>query len=190
MSDDDLVAAWVRGEQSAGKRLFERYFVRIVRFFRSKVDQGAEDLVQRTFLALLQSRARFRGGSFRAFVFAVAHNVLREHLREKTRDTRLDFGTVSLRDLGPGPSTWLGQHNERRRLLDALRNLPLDDQVALELYYVERLKAGEIAVALEISEGGVRSRLRRAKTRLRAGLEAEKRVERPNDGVRVDPVAC
>ena len=50
-TDFELLEAWREGDQRAGKELFARHFDSIYRFFRSKVDDAAEDLTQQTFLA-------------------------------------------------------------------------------------------------------------------------------------------
>lgn len=166
-ADDALLSAWANGDESAGEALFEAYFRQVARFFRNKTPDVAEDLIQRTFLALLESRARYRGnGKFRAFLFGVAHNVLREHLRQKRREKQVDFGVDSVTDLCAGPLTVAVKRREQQLLLDALRSIPVDDQVVLELYHVEQMTGVEIAETLQITERAVRSRLYRAKERL------------------------
>lgn len=56
-------------------------------------------------------------------------------------------------------------------MLRALRAIPLDLQIALELHFWEDLSGPEMAEALEVPEGTVRSRLRRAKEAVRAKME-------------------
>jgi DNA-directed RNA polymerase specialized sigma24 family protein len=60
----------------------------------------------------------------------------------------------------------LAVHQEQRLLLEALRRIPLDYQLVLELYYWEDMAAPELAQVLGLPEGTVRSRLRRAKEAL------------------------
>ena len=57
-------------------------------------DGRLEDLVQQTFMACVEGRERFRNDStFRTYLFGVAHNVLRSHLRKRRREgERFDFG--------------------------------------------------------------------------------------------------
>ena len=57
-------------------------------------------------------------------------------------------------------------------MLHALRAIPIDLQIALELFYWEKLSAPELAEVLEIPEGTVRSRLRRAREALEQRLRA------------------
>lgn len=173
-SDEDLLSAWKAGDRRAGAELFERHYEAIARFFRNKVGADASDLIQRTFLALVESRERFRGdSSFRTFLFAVAHNVLGRHYRSKRRDgDRLDFASVSVHDLGPTPTALLARRDEERVLLAALRRIPIELQVILELYFWEKMKAAEIAAILQVPEGTARTRIRRAKQLLEAQMHA------------------
>ncbi|MBK8264874.1 MAG: sigma-70 family RNA polymerase sigma factor [Nannocystis sp.] len=174
MPDDRLLSAWRDGDEDAGVELFERYYDAISRFFRSKAWDSAPDLIQRTFLACLESRARIREGTaFRSYLFGVARNILLEHYRGKRRDgDRIDFMERSVEDFGPTPSSILGREQETQLLLQALRRIPIDAQTVLELYFWENMTAKEIADALQIPEGTLRTRIRRAKQLLEQQLAA------------------
>lgn len=175
IDDGALLAAWRDGDRRAGAALFDRYFMAVMRFFRNKVDEGRlDDLIQQTMLGLLEARDSYRGtGSLRSFVFGIAFNVLRNHYRAAIRDEgKLDFGVTSIGDLAPGPAEVLAQHHEQRLLLQALRRIPIDHQVLLELYFWESLPAAEIAEVLAVPEGTVRTRIRRAKALLEVELRA------------------
>lgn len=173
--DDELFTAWQGGDRSAGEALIDRHYDAVMRFFRTKAGSQADDLVQRVFLVCADRGTRFRGDStFRAFLFGIARNVLFEFLRSKVRDgTRdPDFGTSSILDLAPGVSTVAGQRAEQRLLVRALQRLPLDLQVAIELYYWEELSVTELASVLDIPPGTVKSRLHRARELLRTTMES------------------
>jgi len=174
MRDDlELLAAWREGDRQAGGELFDRHFVAIRRFFRSKVGDDYEELVQRTFARCVEVQQRFRGdGKFRSYLFAIAANVLREHLREHHRGKQFDGDVSSVVDLAlPGPATAAGARREQVVLLEALRRLPVNDQIVLELFYWEQLTSAEIADVLELPHGTVRSRLRLARDRLRGHVD-------------------
>ncbi|MEX1365750.1 MAG: sigma-70 family RNA polymerase sigma factor [Nannocystaceae bacterium] len=164
-TDIELLDAWRGGDLSAGDELFNRHFAAIHRFFRNKVSEGLEDLVQQTFMASVEGRERFRSDStFKTYLFGVAHNLLRDHYRARRKvPEALDFGTSSTVDVGAGPSTVLGKRREERLLFEGLRNIPLDSQIVLELYYWEEMSASQIGAILGIPEGTVRGRVRRAK---------------------------
>jgi RNA polymerase sigma-70 factor (ECF subfamily) len=166
--DAKLLRAWGEGDTRAGRALFERHYPALFRFFRNKVARGIEDLVQDTFAACLAGLDRLRDDArFRAFLFGTARNVLRSHYeRKRRRDDPVDFGTHSIVDLGAGPSTLIARRAEHRLLLEALRQLPTDDQIVLELYMWESLTGPELAGVLDITEPAVRSRIRRSRDRL------------------------
>lgn len=164
-TDAELLEAWRGGDRKAGEELFERHFDSVARFFRNKVDHGIDDLIQRTFLACVETKDRFRGdSSFRTYLFGVAHNVLGKHFRSKKRHgDKIDFGVTSVFDLSPSPSMIVAKHREQQVLLQALRQIPLDHQIVLELYFWEKLSAREVADIVGIPEGTAKTRIRRAK---------------------------
>lgn len=164
--DKDLIAAWHQGDRAAGQALVERYYDAVARFFRTKAGKQADDLVQRTFLGCAEAAGRFRGdSSFRSFLFGIARNVLLEHIRARARDARIDpdLGVTSIHDLDPGVSTIAFRRAEQRLLVEALQRIPVEAQVALELYYWEELSVAELADVLDIPAGTVKSRLHRAR---------------------------
>lgn len=172
-TDRELFDQWRDGDTTAGNTLFERHFDALYRFFRNKVAADAEDLVQQTFLACVRARDGFRHGStFRTYLFTAARSKLYDHLRRKRAGDDLDFGITSLVDLGISPTGRIAQQQDQRVALAALRSLPLDLQIALELYHVEKMRGPQLAEVLGIPEGTVRSRLRRARDMLAQRLEA------------------
>ncbi|MFO0633184.1 MAG: sigma-70 family RNA polymerase sigma factor [Nannocystaceae bacterium] len=173
-TDLELLEAWRAGDRTAGSTLFERHFDSICRFFANKVDRDVDDLVQRTFIACVEGKERFRGhSSFRTYLFGVAHNVLRSTLRTRKRENdRLDFGVSSVFDLGLSPTRLLANGAEQMLMLQALRKIPVEHQLVLELYYWEDMEASDLAEVLELPEGTVRSRIRRAKQLLEEQLRA------------------
>jgi RNA polymerase sigma factor (sigma-70 family) len=174
MTDIELFDAWTRGDRRAAEELFERHFDAIDRFFRNKIIDGYEDLVQQTFTACLETRDRFRGdASFRTYLFAIGHNILRAHFRSRRRESsRLEFTEISAQDLAPGPSTMFRARREQQLLLESLRQIPLDYQVVLELYYWEELSGSAIAEIVDLPENTVRSRIRKGKQLLEKRMKA------------------
>lgn len=173
MTDEELLEAWRAGDRQAGNTLFERYFRTLYGFFRNKVSDGVDDLVQQTFLACVRGREGFRQEStFRTYMFGAAKNILyNEWKRRRKVDSLVDFNLTSVHDLSPGLSTAYARHREQRLILDALRRIPLDFQVAVELYYFEGFRGPEIAQILEVPEATVRSRLDRGIKQLRRSVE-------------------
>lgn len=165
-SDFELLEAWREGDRIAGGKLFDRHLASVTRFFKNKASGNLEDLVQETFLACVDGRDRFEGkSSFRTYLFAVARFVLFDHYR--SRDRGFDPLESTVAGDGSSPVSILASDEDQRLLLRALRELPADFQVALELYYWEGLQGPELAEILEISPHTVRSRLSRARAMLR-----------------------
>lgn len=173
MADDlELLEAWRAGNREAGSELFERHFDSICRFFANKLDRDVDDLVQKTFIACVEGKERFRGqSSFRTYLFGVAHNMLRSYLRKRRRDNdRFDLGVSSVSDLGLSPTRMIAHRKEQQLTLQALRKIPLEHQTVLELYYWEDMTAAELGEVLGIPEGTVRGRIRRAKQLLEQSI--------------------
>ncbi|MCA9709601.1 MAG: sigma-70 family RNA polymerase sigma factor [Myxococcales bacterium] len=169
MHDDlELVTAWRGGDADAGERLVERYLEAIHRFFSNKVRGSVDDLVQKTFLACVESVEGFEGrSSFRSYLFAIARNVLYRHYRDG--EGGFDPLTVSAAARMPDQGSVadrLATREEQRLLLLALRRLPLELQTMLELAYWEGLADRELAEVLGVPTGTVKSRLRRARALL------------------------
>ncbi len=175
MDDDlDLYHAWRGGDRDSGSILVERYFEAIVRFFRMKVSvSAADDLVQRTFLACVDANSQFRGdGTFKAYVFGIARRVLLSHFNGKHRHREApDFAASSAVELQAGPVTVAARREDKRLLVEGLRRVPLEMQMTLELFYWEGLEISELAAALDIPPGTVKSRLHRGRELLRRAME-------------------
>lgn len=173
-TDIELLEAWRSGDTEAGSALFERHFDCLARFFANKIPTGLDDLVQQTFLGAVEARDRFRGeAQFKTFLLRIAHNTLCKHYRrQRVRGEEPDFSVTAVQDLGPSPSVVAAKRAEQRILLEALRRIPLDLQVVLELAYWERSSATQIAEILELPPGTIKTRIRRAKQLLREAIEA------------------
>jgi len=166
VSDDvTLLLAWREGDRQAGGALIERNAPVLLRFFRNKVSGAVDDLVQQTFLTCVEHRdAIVQPERFRSYLLTVAHRVLIQHYRIRSRDDRhFDPLTTSAWDIEATPSTLFVEAEERRLLVEALRRIPLTFQVALELYYWQEMRGPELATVLDVPEGTVRSRLRRGR---------------------------
>jgi RNA polymerase sigma-70 factor (ECF subfamily) len=174
--DFELLTQWRDGDKTAGNDLFQRHFESVRRFFRNKVDlKDAEDLIQRTFLACVEAVPKFRGdSSFRTYLFTIARRELCHYIRRKTRDAARnepDLTVTSIMDLGISPSVAAVVEQERAIIAEAMRRIPVDFQITLELYYWEQLKGPELAEVLGIAPATVRTRLHRAREALREMLQ-------------------
>lgn len=168
-SDDELLRQWQGGHERSGEQLVERYFDRMYRFFHSKLDAEADEMVQATFLACLAAKDRFRGdSSFRTFLYAIAKNQLYNTLRARQRaDQRFELEMSSIADIVSTPRTVIARHQDYEQLVDVMRRLPVAQHTLLELHYWDELGIGELAGIFEVPEVTIRSRLHRARNALR-----------------------
>jgi RNA polymerase sigma-70 factor (ECF subfamily) len=170
--DHDLLRAWRAGDNDAGDELLMRHFASVYRFFAAKLDGPVEDLAQGTFLACVERRDKLDENlSIRAYLLGIARNSLFQHFRKLRLENRSRaLGALPVEELS-SPSRVVANREEHRLLLIALRRIPLDFQIALELFYWEEMPIAEIAAVLEIAEGTVKSRLHRGKGMLREHIQ-------------------
>ncbi|HLT39815.1 MAG TPA: sigma-70 family RNA polymerase sigma factor [Enhygromyxa sp.] len=168
--DIELLERWRAGDRQAGNVLLRRHFPGVRAYFVNKLPDEHEDLVQETFARLVGARDQFRQeASFRTYLFRIARYVLAEHLRKRYRRGREVEPTSEpiayLTDRRP--SSVIAERETHRLLLDALRQVSIDDQDLLELYYWQDLTAREVGSLFSLVESTVRSRIRAALERLR-----------------------
>jgi RNA polymerase sigma-70 factor (ECF subfamily) len=163
-TDEALLQRWRQGEADAGELLFDRHYEAVRRFFRNKVPASASrDLVQKTFLACLETFARLHHhATFRAYLLGIARHVLIDHLRGTLRreGCEVDLAELALADVQPAGEDAIAAKRERRLLLRALRRLRFPLQLVLELRYWEALSDTEIAEVLDEPLGTIKTRLR------------------------------
>lgn len=125
--------------------------------------QEAEDVVQDTFLRLWEKAPIFESPAHeRAWLLKVAVNGCRSRLRAPWRRR-----TAPLLDSYPAADP------EEQAVLEVIQSLPPKDRAVLHLYYYEGYQTAEIAAMTGWREGTVRSRLARARDRLRELLKGE-----------------
>ncbi len=173
-ADDDLLDRWRGGDGEAGQALFARHFDSVYGFFASKCAGEIDELVQTTFLACVRAREQFRKeSSFRTYLFTIARHELYRHLRRRRRDgERIDFSITSVAELATTPGTRLARSDEHRRLLEALRCLPVEQQTLLELHYWEDMDIAALAEIFAAPTATIRTRLHRSRRALRDRMEA------------------
>ena len=133
----------------------------------------AEDAAQEAFLAAWRGLPRFRGDSrFSTWLYRLTTNAAIDWLRREKRHRGMDDVTeLELPDDGPGPQDQAEQAEAQQTVRRALSRLSEEHRQVLLLRYMQELDYAEIAAALEISEGTVKSRISRAKMRLRELLD-------------------
>ncbi len=178
-TDQALLEAWHAGDDAAGNLLLRRHFPTLFRFFRSKVRDGVEDLVQQTMMACAEAPDRFRGeSSFRTYLLGIARGQLLMHLRRYARKgQQVDHLESSVASLLGSPSVALVAKDKHDAIVEALQSIPLDLQITVELYYWEELKVSEIAQVMEVPVGTVKSRLNRSRRLLKEWIQSSPRLD-------------
>jgi len=177
MERDRLVAA-LRGEDpGAARELVETCGERLFRsaFLLCGNEADAKDLVQETFLQAARSVGRFRGQSS---VYTWLHGILLNLTRHYHRDRkRLVFEPEQLETEEAAQPESASTESDARTtsaaLGDALKRLSDAHREVLVLRYYENLRIGEIAAALGISQGTVKSRLHYAVAEMQRLVPAE-----------------
>ena len=176
MSDEGLVAACGAGESVALGLLFDRYYNPVRRFLArlsGTDDRDLDDLVQMTFETVPRAARSFDGrSSVKTWLFGVANNVARHHVRSEVRRKRLSEAVAAQ----PRASAIQGDENilasERAgRLQQAISALPPKLREAFVLVYLEGVPGREVADMVGVREGTVWKRLHQARARLRDSLE-------------------
>jgi RNA polymerase sigma-70 factor (ECF subfamily) len=184
MDDQELIQAAVKGEIEAFNRLVVLYQDTIYNqaYWLMKEQEAAEDMTQEAFMRAYQNLHNYRGGSFRAWLSRIVTNLCLDELRRIKRKP-----TVPLLPSDPegeemdspvwlaDPSMDVEQAVESIELNSTLRRmveeLPTEYRTALVLVDILEYDYAEAAQGMGIPIGTLKSRLVRARLRLRARLE-------------------
>jgi RNA polymerase sigma-70 factor (ECF subfamily) len=153
------------------QELFELHFDAVYGYVARRIGpELARDLAAETFARAFAARGRYDAarGEPRAWLFGIAQNLLRRHHRDEERRLRA-FARLDV--AGTERETADG------RIADALGALELDERDVLLLFAWADLSYEDIAAALEVPLGTVRSRLHRARAHVRAALEHEEALD-------------
>jgi RNA polymerase sigma-70 factor (ECF subfamily) len=176
-ADDACLVALAQADPSAFAHLYERYVQSIYWFCYRRLGsvQAAEDATSAIFVKALTALPRFevKGGTFRSWLFTIAHNVVLDCLRQASRRGDRSLETVAeIEDGAPSPEATAVAGDESSALRAALARLTEEQRQIVELR-LAGLNGLEIAAALGTSHAAVRTAQRRALLRLRALLDIE-----------------
>lgn len=195
-SDELLMYSYTRGETEAFEELVRRYRRELlhflIRFLGSRA--AAEDVFQETFLQIHQSAETFDvERRFKPWLFTIAANKARDYHRKQNRRSALslDAGLKKGEDSGgfidlleaelPTPDSPILDSERSRLVKEVVDSLPPHLREILLLSYFQRMSYNQIADALEIPLGTVKSRLHSA---VASFGKAWKRARAQNRGVR------
>ena len=149
--------------------------------------EAAEDCGQEAMIRIWRNLANYRGEcALESWVYRIAANCCMDWLRKKKRDQSVSMETMVEQgfdpaDDAPGTEAQVVAKDERQRLREAIALLPDDQREALILTQLEKVSYEEAAQAFGVSEGTVKSRVNRAKARLKEILSAERELSPPGN---------
>ena len=187
-ADLELLERWAAGEREAGDELVRRHYQTVFTFFHLRVTAVADDLTQTTFLACVEAAARVRrADGFKAFLFGIARHKLLDYLRHRrVEGTAVEAGEFLSTEPSLSVSRIVAYQEEQRLLLRAMQELPIDSQIALDLFYWQGLSNAEIGTVLDLPTSTVTTRLSRARQTLQRTIEVMRAPERPRGSLLSD----
>jgi RNA polymerase sigma-70 factor, ECF subfamily len=177
-TDEELMHRYQRGNDDAFRQLYQRHRSGLHRFVKrqSPKDGDTEEIVQETWMAVIQSRGNYRPQArFVTFLFSIARRRTIDRWRKIGRTPELESDTEELDQvLGPAtnePELTASTEALRGDLLAAIAMLPLLQRETFLLHAEGALTLEEIATVTGTSRETAKSRLRYALNRLRSALE-------------------
>jgi RNA polymerase sigma-70 factor (ECF subfamily) len=181
MNDDHsswLIAECIAGNEAAIEMFVRRYETGLYRLALSIVGDPAEaaEVTQETFLAALQALPGYQEQkSFKAWLYTIALNHSRSHLRKRKVRERLRSTLTGIFKIETEKQTWPEeaaiQNEKEAQLWNALNQMDERHRTVVVLRYFHELPIAEISEILSVNEGTVHSRLHSARAKLRSALK-------------------
>ncbi len=171
---DHLIEECLQGNQAAWEAIVRQHRRKVFNLaykFVGKHDE-AEDLTQDIFLKIFKALATFdRRANFQTWIISISRNLCIDHYRSvrKERETiarEIDAGTLTPASKDASPLKALEHRDMRELLRKALEHLPLTLRTAVVMRDLQELSYQEIADALGLPEGTVKSRINRGRLEL------------------------
>jgi RNA polymerase sigma-70 factor, ECF subfamily len=150
----------------AFREIYDRYYQDVRRFalFLTGDPARADDLTADTFVRAWQARDRIQHATVKAYLMTITRNLYRDQLRARSRQFVELNETIA--DETPGADVQVQHASTLRDVRARLRRVARGDRRALLLYVVKEMSYAEVAAALGISIGAVKSRICRARDAL------------------------
>ena len=173
-----LISECIAGNEDAIEILVRQYEAGVFRLALSIVGNPAEanEITQETFIAALRSLPSYQEKkSFKAWLYTIALNHSRSHLRrqkalERLRTTLTTFFQVETQKQIT-PEEAVIQNEKEAQIWSTLKQLDERHRLVVILRYFHELSIAEISEILSVNEGTIHSRLHSAREKLRSALE-------------------
>ena len=171
LSDEEVLVRASAGDRDAFGMLYERYIDRIFNYvyYRTGNTNDAEDLTARVFQRAMNHIVNYtdRGVPFSAWLYRIAHNLVANWHRDRSRRQEIPISDAPLVAKGDAPEASMVHTEQQESLLRLIRSLPSERQTLLILKFVEHYSNAEIGVIMGRSEGAVKSLYHRTLLALR-----------------------
>ncbi len=176
LSDSEVVARILAGENQLYEVIIRRYNQRLYRIARSILldPDESEDVLQETYVRAFEHLTQFEGRAlFSTWLTKIAVyealNRMKERSRRRTLDSTLEEG-YGLKDTMPNPEQERLAAETRALLESAIDRLPASYRSVFVMRSIEDMSTSETAQCLDLSEENVKTRLLRARQMLRRSL--------------------
>lgn len=184
--DLEIIHLVLQGETGEFRNIIEKYHDMIFRLCRSflKNTEEAEDAAQEIFLRAFKSISTFQlEKRFDTWLYTIGVNYLKKlYSKIKRFPGQRELQTEQTAAETPGPGEIAERRELRREIRDAVQTLPGNIRIATILYYLEEKSVEEVSEIMEISRENVKSRLHRARKKLRKIL-VKTQPEGKNGGI-------
>lgn len=158
-----------KGDKEAFEAIYKEYYRRIYRYCKVNIylDDLAQDICQETFIRAWKALPGFeqrKDGTFQAFLFRVARNLIIDLSRKKKEFTLEEYAEIETEE---DFTEQIDKNNDLTRVKVALSKLELTDRQIIILRYFEDMSHKECAKIIGIKEGALRVRTARALKKLK-----------------------
>ncbi|MBL4681702.1 MAG: sigma-70 family RNA polymerase sigma factor [Pseudomonadales bacterium] len=173
MSDDQLLHAYVRGQDKAFDILYEKYKQSLYGYFYRNCDSSmVDELFQDVWLRVIASSRRYQNqNKFRSWLFTLAHNCLVDHYRRQSLRVSVSSDESEVIDAEFNTPRLVESEKLGLDLLKAIDSLPFEQKEVFFLREESGFSIKDIAKIQDISNEAAKSRLRYAYGKLRILLK-------------------
>jgi RNA polymerase sigma-70 factor, ECF subfamily len=176
--EQNLIEAAQRGDLDAFNALVLNYQSQVYNLAYRIMGDGdsAADATQEAFISAYRALDGYRGGSFRSWLLRIVTNACYDELRRRKRRPTSSLDALYVTHTAPGevlvdahesPEAYAQRKDLQRLLHGALQTLPEDQRTVLVLSDIQGYNYQEIAEITDVSLGTVKSRLSRARAKMR-----------------------
>ena len=185
MDEKKLAAQIVMGDRQAFIELVEMYQRKVIPISYSMLSdyEDACDAAQEVFIKVYRSIASFRGdSSLSTWIYRITRNVCMDFIRKRKEapvsidEQKDDAPKIEIEDTSKSPEKIAEKNETVRMVREAITMLDEGQRVIITMFDIEGMSYEEISAALEIPAGTVKSRLNRARQKLKKILSENREL--------------